>query len=480
MEQERVARVLKRIRSLIANAVRSYESSQKVNRRILEEANENLNRIALQISQETFNGLSESIKNILYIKDATGSQHYVAPRQNTIGKGRPRLQVTEEQLRLFCNEGYSASDIAKLLGCSKSFVYKKLYQCNMFMRGRYSQISDDQLETHISEIHRRHPNAGHILVQSYLKADGIVLQRHRVRGVLNRVDPIGTASRWSQSIKRRVYKVASPNALWHMDAHLKLSRWGFVIHGCIDGYSRLIIYLKCEISIQAEPVLKFFTNAVENYGLPSRVRSDHGYENILVAVLMNTIRGLQRGSHITGRSVHNQRVERLWVDVYKEVCDSVYTELYDMEKEGILNIDNSIHIFCVQFLYINEISQKLSSFEAAWNVHNIRTEHSKTPRQLWLSGLLSNYSSSSTAVNEIFENNISLRQRLVESLSAMGVDLTGNVMNMNSEDNEVRQSLFKVDLELTEEQKVFLNNIKNSQEITIKDKYLQCVHFLNS
>lgn len=62
------------------------------------------------------------------------------------------------------------------------------------------------------------------MMQSYLKAIGVVVPRYRVRAILNAVDQVGTASRWSQSIKRRTYQVATPNSLWHMDAHLKLSR----------------------------------------------------------------------------------------------------------------------------------------------------------------------------------------------------------------------------------------------------------------
>lgn len=62
------------------------------------------------------------------------------------------------------------------------------------------------------------------MMQSYLKAAGIFVPRYRVRENLSIVDPVGTASRWGQSIKRRTYKVATPNSLWHMDAHLKLSR----------------------------------------------------------------------------------------------------------------------------------------------------------------------------------------------------------------------------------------------------------------
>lgn len=80
-----------------------------------------------------------------------------------------------------------------------------------------------------------------------------------------------------------------------------------MIHGGIDGFSRLIVYLNAATNNNATTVLDAFLRAVSQFGLPSRVRSDKGGENIEVAHVMIQHRGENRNSHITGRSVHNQR-----------------------------------------------------------------------------------------------------------------------------------------------------------------------------
>ncbi|RXM91841.1 hypothetical protein EOD39_20760 [Acipenser ruthenus] len=122
-------------------------------------------------------------------------------------------------------------------------------------------------------------------------------------------------------------------------------KWRIVIHGGIDGFSRLIVYLKDAPNNRASTVLEHFIAAVVQYGLPSRVRSEKGGENVDVAHFMVNSRGENRSSHITGRSVHNQRIERLWRDVFSNVLDLFYQIFYNLESEGLLNPDNEIH-FC--------------------------------------------------------------------------------------------------------------------------------------
>lgn len=168
-------------------------------------------------------------------------------------------------------------------------------------------------------------------------------------------------------------------------------RWKFVIHGCIDGFSRVITYLKGSSDNTSATVLRLFKQAVHEWGLPLRVRGDMGVENRDVAFFMisQSARGPGRGSFITGRSVHNSRIERLWRDVYQIVL-SVFHDLFLSLEENhyqYLDIDNNDHLFCLHFVYKPLSNRMLDSFSSSWLNHKIRTARNKTPMQILYEGL---------------------------------------------------------------------------------------------
>ena len=127
------------------------------------------------------------------------------------------------------------------------------------------------------------------------------MQRRRIRESLNRVDARNSALKCGALVSRRVYFVSWTNSLWHLDGHHSLIRWGFVIHGCIDGFSRRVIFPSCSNNL-ASTVLGLFENAIDQDGRlwPSRIRVDYGVENTAVGGAMVLGRGACRGSYIAG------------------------------------------------------------------------------------------------------------------------------------------------------------------------------------
>lgn len=163
-------------------------------------------------------------------------------------------------------------------------------------------------------------------------------------------------------------------------------------HGGIDGYSRLIVFLNCSDNNRADTVNELFQEAIRKYGLPSRVRGDHGGENVLVRECMESDppvgRGPDRGSFLSGRSVHNTRIERLWRDVFYSVIQTYYGLFYHLESQGLLDVDSDIDLFVLKLVYLPVINEALLEFKQAYNNHKVRTEGNKTPVQMYGTGCL--------------------------------------------------------------------------------------------
>ena len=69
------------------------------------------------------------------------------------------------------------------------------------------------------------------------------ISKEHVRKALVDIDPEGVSMRKKKTIKRREYETNGPFNVFHIDGNNELKRFGFALHGYIDGFSRKLILL---------------------------------------------------------------------------------------------------------------------------------------------------------------------------------------------------------------------------------------------
>ena len=149
-----------------------------------------------------------------------------AEREYTGRHGRPRFIVKEEQLIFLRELRFTWSTIAVMFGVSRRTMYN--IRSNLGLVGTeftgFSDITDDDLKSIVSDIQQGMPDIGQSMLRGILNSRGIHVSTVRLRECLSEVDPINSALRWASPIRRRVYSVPYPNALWHIDGNHKLIR----------------------------------------------------------------------------------------------------------------------------------------------------------------------------------------------------------------------------------------------------------------
>ena len=127
------------------------------------------------------------------------------------------------------------------------------------------------------------------MILGHLSPAGRRVQQRTVWKALLRVDPVNSRLRWACLVQLRKYSVPKPNSLWYIDGHHSIIKWGFVIHGAINGHSRLILYVRCATNNKKETILELFYTAISQYGVPSRLRSDKGKLSLINSLVSDWV-----------------------------------------------------------------------------------------------------------------------------------------------------------------------------------------------
>ena len=90
-------------------------------------------------------------------------------------------------------------------------MYRKLEEAGI-NTDDHSSMSDLELDNVVIGIKRDYPHDGEVLMQGHLVW----------RKAIHRVDHENTVTQLSSVVKHRIYSVAAPNNIWHVDGNHKL------------------------------------------------------------------------------------------------------------------------------------------------------------------------------------------------------------------------------------------------------------------
>jgi len=170
--------------------------------------------------------------------------------------GRKPIEFNEDKIKEWLQLGFSYHYIANRFNCSRHTLRRWMERTN-FVLPKVT-ISNDDLDEIIQREIENQPRRGEKMLAAFLSNQGYKVPRLQLRECIRRVDMDGLQQRRCRRIQRRVYNVEGPHHLWHIDGNHKLIRYGMVIHGCIDGRTRTIIYLSITDNNTSKTVLDLF------------------------------------------------------------------------------------------------------------------------------------------------------------------------------------------------------------------------------
>ena len=228
---------------------------------------------------------------------------------------------------------------------------------------------------------------GYRRVHRSLLSKGIICRREDIRKMMKDIYPEGVDLRRRRRLRRREYTSPGPNFAWHIDGHDKLKLYGFCIHGCIDGFSRKLLWLEVGPSNKMpEIIATYCLNTIQKIGgVPAYIKADDGTEHSLIQPIHVYLRSLDGNQSVTDSfsivtSPRNQRIEAYWSILQRDRIGWWRRFFIDLTDLDLFANDDPVILDCVRFCFMDLIRKDLASIVNDWNAHIISSSRYGGPR----------------------------------------------------------------------------------------------------
>jgi hypothetical protein len=269
--------------------------------------------------------------------------------------------TVKELVATYFEMGLLYRDIVRILDkshevhISERHLKRILRGLNLRRRGGYSSVHE-VVQFLMTEIRGSGMLHGYRIMHARCIQNNTRVKKEDVRLILREIDPEGVEARIGRRLRRRSYSASGPNFIWHFDGYDKLKPFGLCISGCIDGFSRKIVWMNVYRTNNNPKVIGgYFLEAVKLVGgCPKLVRGDFGTENTLVRDFQTFLRrnctdNAAGRCYLDGASTCNQRIESWWAFLRKE-CSQFWIDLLrSLVDSGHFqgsSLDKSIMQFC--------------------------------------------------------------------------------------------------------------------------------------
>lgn len=253
------------------------------------------------------------------------------------------MEYRNELIIEYFHRNYMYSEIQDILYINHGYrisitqLKRVLSNLGLYRRKNYSPI-EEIIDVIDKELSGAGQQLGYRFMHQKCKKAGLVVPRSIVMEAQRLMDPVGVELRKKKRLIRRRYYAKGPNWCWHIDSYDKLKPYGICINGCVDGFSRKVIWVEAFVT-NSDPkfICGYYMAAVSKAnGCPHMIRIDKGTENVHVTTVQKFLHDDQNNgtSVIIGPSLSNVKIESWWGWYRKQNAEFYIALFHGLQNMG--------------------------------------------------------------------------------------------------------------------------------------------------